>query len=746
MFSELSGYQVIHGCVAALVKCPGIARPPIANGVLSLMSGLADPSTCRSWETLAVDHKWIPTLLAVCERLDMSEKKPVLRFLGRWCEANGRTQYWLSQSSMARQCIESLQHLLVDLSQESPDCERRRQMASTYLRALGHLLVKVLGRSMCASDLKLIFRTLATGPGDANAALLNSDESAEYTLAARRMLSKVLLGSARHEVGGSFFSFDGQPAAIAALHFNRISEKGFTFSAWISPDRIVSNGPQHVLTQPMHSTVSLQQSSVPTTRQSSMAALPQLSEVEPKPTSGTILYLAAVNGDMLVVTHNYISQGIEIQVSFNGAMHHVRCSEGVVRPGQWHSISICYSPPKRGWSPFGSSNLHVYLNGVQTYKGSLPFLEPLQYRSCYIGGSPAFVPGSRSDADKLAARHGDGLARSFSGQIGSIRMFDGLLKTSELELLHHLGPMSTVQFRKPQAADPEIEASTLRQTPSEHPAASRGSSLRDDLSGLFQNSDLGSRLTLSLSGAATNGDVCHDTSPIGVCQAIVRENLHYSSSISALQGQSVVSLTRANAPKAAWETNDGRTRLEEAAQAWKMHGDVLAVTTTTIHQALHALGGLEPTLMLLHHLSWIGPAVPLAKEGPLGTDERAFDQRTMEHTPLPSFFMWLRDLVRGDPKHLAGIRAVNFVPLVASILQKHLQDPGMHLTLAAFRAMQAFQTAFDEQGGLLPAVYSDTSAFWSQVQHDLILNVSIWRHAEVGNQMEYLKEIHKVLC
>ncbi|KAJ1949215.1 hypothetical protein FBU59_001241, partial [Linderina macrospora] len=205
-------------------------------------------------------------------------------------------------------------------------------------------------------------------------------------------------------------------------------------------------------------------------------------------------------------------------------------------------------------------------------------------------------------------------------------------------------------------------------------------------------------------------------------------------------------MTRANAPKAVWETNDGRVRLSEAAQAWKMHGDVLAVTTTTIHQALHALGGLEPTLMLLHHLSWIGPAVPPAREGPLGTDESAFDQRSQDHTPLPSFFLWLRDIIRGDPKHLAGIRALNFVPLVASILQKHLQDPAMHLTIAAFRAMQAFQTAFDEQGGLLPAVYGDTSAFWSQVQHDLILNVSIWRHAEVANQIIYLKEIHKVLC
>ncbi|KAJ2866440.1 hypothetical protein GGI22_001285, partial [Coemansia erecta] len=137
---------------------------------------------------------------------------------------------------------------------------------------------------------------------------------------------------------------------------------------------------------------------------------------------------------------------------------------------------------------------------------------------------------------------------------------------------------------------------------------------------------------------------------------------------------------------------------------------------------------------------------PLTKEGPLGSEERAFDQTSLDGAPLPTFFFWLRNLMKGDPRHIVGIRSTNLVPLIAHVLQRQIKDPEPHLSVAALRAMQSFQTAFDKQGGLSPSVYTSTSSFWSQVQRELVLNFKIWRRADFVTQTAYLRNVHHILC
>ncbi|KAJ2326216.1 hypothetical protein GGI00_004811, partial [Coemansia sp. RSA 2681] len=85
-------------------------------------------------------------------------------------------------------------------------------------------------------------------------------------------------------------------------------------------------------------------------------------------------------------------------------------------------------------------------------------------------------------------------------------------------------------------------------------------------------------------------------------------------------------------------------------------------------------------------------------------------------------------------------------PLIAHILERLPHKLDGYITMAAFRAVQAFQVALDKQGGLLPAAYAETSQFWSQVQGDLLLNIKIWRKAESTTQYSYLKEVHRILC
>ncbi|KAJ2414486.1 hypothetical protein GGF47_005710, partial [Coemansia sp. RSA 2524] len=221
-------------------------------------------------------------------------------------------------------------------------------------------------------------------------------------------------------------------------------------------------------------------------------------------------------------------------------------------------------------------------------------------------------------------------------------MFDGLLRTSEIELLHHLGPAHASQLRKHQGLDLSVCASTLMQSLDQPLAASLATSVTKDIAGLFANGELGSRLILSLDAKATTGSTCLDLSPIGVCQAIVCENARYSNAAAAAtasaSNQTAVSLCPPHDANKPQDNSEDRLRMEEASQPWQMCGNVLAASTTTIHQLLSSIGGIESVLVLLYHLDWIGSAMPLARVGPLGSEERAFDQRMLERMPLPSFF------------------------------------------------------------------------------------------------------------
>ncbi|KAJ1946338.1 hypothetical protein GGF37_001230, partial [Kickxella alabastrina] len=735
-FSEISGYQTVHSCVARIIRHGSVSRLPVMRGVLALLSGSMDPYNCRALGLLRIDHNWIATATTVFAKMSVAERIPALRFVASWCEESSRAQWYWSQGGLVRHYIERMQLLLTELSEVSLSRQDRHACAVGYTKSLGRMLVSVMRMSTCASDLKLVFRTLVSGPGpldDGHALALEPDEITEYTAMVRRMLSLVLMRCARCPGGASYFSFDGRPASIQTPHFRRIPERGFTFAAWIHPDKIVArNDHNHLLAKQSFSTLSSLNAPRAGSRKRLADALSMLLSGgdEPRPTLATVLCLPATSGNELVISHDYVSQGIEMRVMAGGISHSLKCAEGSVTPGRWHLLAVCYAPPKRGWSPFGSSNLHIYVDGVLAHKSSIPFIDHSAYQACLVGGSP-------------------GTGHSyFSGRISAIRMFDGPLKSTEVELLHHLGPAHSSQLRKSQAFDPSVSIAALNQTCAKPAAASLSDTLGEDLATMFRTGDLSSRLIACLIPDATDRSICLDLSPIGISQSIVRKNITGSStaSLAANVAAGAIPLGQASQVPSTWENAEARARLVEAAEPWQMHGDVLSVTATGVHRALHSLGGLEVTLVLLYHLDWIGSASPPAKEGPLGSEESAFDQRTLDCAPLPSYFYWLRDLVRGHPWHLMGVRALNLVGLIGRTLQQQLRDPEAHLTMATLRAMQAFQTALDEQGGLLPTSYPGTSQLWSQVQHDLILNFEIWRRADVATQLLYLKEVHRALC
>ncbi|KAJ2889991.1 hypothetical protein GGI21_006347, partial [Coemansia aciculifera] len=253
-----------------------------------------------------------------------------------------------------------------------------------------------------------------------------------------------------------------------------------------------------------------------------------------------------------------------------------------------------------------------------------------------------------------------GLTLAFSGRMSNVRMFDGPLRASDVELLHHIGPMLATQFRKSQASDPTFLSAIFTQTRRPPASASLAETVVEDVAGVLRNGDLSSRLILCLDPSAIRGSVCLDLSPIGICQSIVRENLRYSKDmpVAAAQSTGVISL----GPSTESDEFDGaeaKQRLEVAAQPWQAIGDVEPVSTLTIHQSLYLLGGIEATLVLFYNLGWVGSATPPVREGPLGSEESTFDQRSLDRAPLPSLFYWLRDLVRGDPRHLLRIRALN---------------------------------------------------------------------------------------
>ncbi|KAJ2625433.1 hypothetical protein GGI25_000528 [Coemansia spiralis] len=695
LFADIRGYRIVQACVDAItIRYTTAACLSLAQGVMSLLSGIEVPIDDREWAELTLDHNWIPTISGLYPKLNILD--------------------W-------------------------------------------HMLVPVMSKSVSVSDLKLVFRTLASGPGgiDNRDFAISPTEISDYTLRLRRMLSFVLLKCAQEEPGESYFSFSGRPGAIYSPYFCRVPERGFTFMTWVYPDGKIYHGEQqqHLIFRRSYGALASLNNSENASMQCSASSTPvraASNRMSGRTSIGTVLYLSAGHNGSLCILYNFVLHRIDIRVTVNGTLHTIKCADGLVPLSKWSSIAVCYMPAKRGWSPFGSSNLHIYVNGELSHKGSVPFIDYTDYRTCYIGGSPSpeLTLSSAPDSKATDATTLDN-TQPFYGRIATIRMFDGCLKLSEIEALHYLGPKNTSQLRQSQMADPDISLASLRHIPMKGPPEASTGNIISEVAGIFKSADLSGRLILCISANATYNKTCMDLSPIGICQAIVRANMQYSKSLPSSSGSSehdVILLGQPNASKGAWDMTETKAHLKESVQPWVMVGDVLPINSLTIHQAMHLLGGIEAALVFLYHLEWIGPPVPPAKEGPLGSEESTFDQRSLDSAPLPAFFYWLRNLARGDPQNLVGIRSTNMVSLMAHVLQQQLSDPSSYLSAAVLRAMQSFQVAFDKQGGLLSPVYASTSSFWSQVQRDLILNFKVWRRADFTTQLAYLREAHHILC
>ncbi|KAJ2160579.1 hypothetical protein GGF46_002175, partial [Coemansia sp. RSA 552] len=740
-FSSMEGYRIVHECAMSVVDRSPDACGPIFEGVLALLSGVMDSAKCRAWRGLEIDRHWLLTAVSLYSRLPLAACAPALRFIAHWCEEDRRARWWWSQSTIARQAIERLQALFPELALAFVQVAKRRNYVAAFLRYLEGMLAAVVSMSTCAADLKLILQTLVPGGSGGSAGdpvvKLEESEVADYTAAVRRTMSSVLFKCARSEAGQSYFDFDGRPAALHMPHFRRIPEQGFTFAAWICPDLDAQQRPehQHLLAAKSYTALSSAASPGSLSQRHSTVALPLLfaGKDEASGALSTVLHLVASGKNEVVVAHSRATQGLELHVTADDTPHRVKCAAGIIDSKRWHSLTICYAPAKRGWSPFGTSNLHIYVDGAQVYKGSLPYVDYSTYRECYIGGSPA--------------AESRGITSSFSGRISGVRMFDGLLRTSEIELLHCLGPALSSQLHKQQASDPTVASSALSQTSDQSLPASFSPSLPRDVARLFLSGELGSRLILCLDADTASESSCMDLSPIGICQSIVRENLRYGS--SPHDGDSsrseIIPLCPQRGDADGSAGPEDRVRAERASRRWQICGTVLAMHTRRIHQLMGCLGGIESIFILVYRLDWIGPAVPAVKEGPLGSEESIFDQRVLERLPLPSFFYLLRDLVRGNPQLLASVLSFNAVPLIARIVQQQ-RDLAPHLNIAALRAAQAFQVVLDAQGGLLPSVYSETSQLWCQVQREIVFNLRIWRRAEVGAQLQYLREMLHQLC
>ncbi|KAJ2079660.1 hypothetical protein H4R24_003630 [Coemansia sp. RSA 988] len=740
-FASIGGYRITHTCTTRIAQHTIEASAPVAKGVMALLTGVMDASTRRTWIRQKIDRHWIPTLVALYPKLPLLVCISILRIVAQWSEESSSARWWWSQSTIVRLSVERLQMLLSEVSTLFALPADRRDCVSSYMNHLQSMLVAVMGMSTNASDVKLLLRTLVSGIDTACdlQTALPSLEAAEYTAAVRRMLSDALIKCAQGSTGQNYFAFDGSTAFLSQPYFRRISERGFTFSAWVRSHRPASESiRQHLLPVGSFGVSSAASSGVEGLCYSPPALSQVLAsdDVNVSNVLGTVLHLTCSGDSSVLIEHDRVAQGLTLQIVVDGAHHLIRCAEGRIDPGHWHSLTFCYAPAKRGWSPFGASNIHIYLDGIQVYKGSHPYINHATYRACHIGGRPV------SDSDTQVQR----TSGSFAGHIAAVRMFDGVLRTSEIELLHHLGPAHATQLRRSQAAAPGPHEATLLQTSGTLVAASRSTSLRKDITGLFVNGELEGRLILALDSSASDGRTCDDLSAIGICQSIARSNARnsHAPATEAAGGPGVVSRATSKGAGQLLTSPADKVRMEEASRPWLFCGSVLAIEAVTIHRLLHSLGGVESVLVFLQHLDWLGAATRPAM-GPLGSDEGIFDQRVLECMPLPSFFYFLRDLIRGDPRHLLRIQSFNMVPLLARVLQQR-DDLPSHLTMAALRAMQAFQAALDSQGGRLPAVYADVSSFWSQVQQYLILNLRIWRQADVDTQLLYLNEMQRQLC
>ncbi|KAJ2568751.1 hypothetical protein IW140_003634 [Coemansia sp. RSA 1813] len=751
-FVRLGGYKAMHASIDAITQNDtAVACLPLVEGVMALLSGVDVPYSCRDWTKRNLDTDWMPTMILLYLKLSLSDCILVHQFIEKWCKGDSHVCWNWSQSTIARQSIERLQHLFTDIQHLELEKSKRHDCIAAYLKSLGRMLVVVMGKSMCVSDLKLVMRTLTSGPGGSTATSemsASTDEISEFTLMVRRMLSLVLLRCAEGEVGGSYFSFNGCAGALYSSNFYRIPERGFTFTAWIYPENVAHQNDQqhHLLLKRSHGALQSLESSANVSQHYSTSSTPT-PQRDRIGSSGTVMYLCAGGSGGFHVLYDFALQRIEIQVTEGDSRHIVKCEDILVAANKWTSLAVCYTPSKRGWSPFGSSNLYVYADGELASKSSIPFIDNTLYRACYIGSSPVLHPADHHiDSELLTTSY------PFCGRIANIRVFDGPLRTSEIEALHYLGPANSSQFWQSQASDPDMTVSLLNQIIGGAPPKSNGSgkNIVRDVADLFKNGDIDSRLILSIGANATHGRVCIDLCPIGICQAIARANMQRTSGDRSSSNidptLEVISLEQPNAPKGTWDTAETKARLEDASRPWLMLGDVLPVNTMTIHQSVHLLGGIETALIFLYHLDWIGPALPLAKEGPLGSEERAFDQTSLDCAPLPTFFYWLRNLIKCDPRHMVGIKSTNLVSLIAHVLQQQIKDPGPHLSVAVLRAMQSLQTAFDKQGGLSSPAYTTTSSLWSQVQRELVLNFKIWRRADFATQTAYLRNVHYILC
>ncbi|KAJ2847470.1 hypothetical protein IWW36_003842, partial [Coemansia brasiliensis] len=531
------------------------------------------------------------------------------------------------------------------------------------------LVAAVMSLSTCASDVKLLLRAIASGLGEDTA------EAAKCTLMMRQTLSQAFIRCAQKEPGSSYFIMNH--ATLHAPYFRRISEHGFTFSLWLWPEL-----PSSV--QQKHSPIeqrALSLAAISDTRHLVAASLQV-----PKD-RGMILNLGTSNDDGVRIVYNYSTESIELCIKADGSS--ISCSDKLVCANRWHSLVLCYAPLKRGWSPFGSSNVQLYIDGTQAYKGAIPYIDCTAYRTSTLG--------------------------KIQGRLASIRMFDGLLRAGEVELLHHLGPRHSSQLRKQQVLEPNVHWSTLMQLPNTPLSSSLSPSVLKDISELFSSGNLSSRLLLSLDANAVTETSCLDLSPIGICQAVVCENLQFEEHAPA---------------SSTLKEGSNRARMAESAQPWQIRGDLLAINAVTVHQLLPCVGGVETMFLFLLHLSWIGSSAPL-------------DTNDQSDKPLELFFYLLRDLLRGNPQLLPNIKSR--VLWISQVIQCLPELPN-HLTMGVLRAMQSFQTALDIQGGRLPSMYAETSLLWSQIQREMILNFCIWRQASMECQLQYLKEIQRLLC
>ncbi|KAJ2800266.1 hypothetical protein H4R20_004125, partial [Coemansia guatemalensis] len=342
-FASIGGYRITHTCAKRIAQSAREASAPVAEGVMALLTGVMDTATRRTWAQLKIDWHWIPTLVALYRKLPLLECISILRIVAQWSEESSSARWWWSQSTIVRQSIERLQILLSEISTILALPADRRDCVASYMRYLQSMLVAVMGMSTNASDVKLLMRTLVSGIDAARdpRTVLPAPEAAEYTLAVRRTLSAALIRCAQGGTGQSYFVFDGKASFLSQPYFRRISEHGFTFSAWVRADRPARKGAhQHLLPAGSFGIVSGASSGLVSPRHS----LPALSQILAREDAGvsnvlgTVLHLTCSGESSVLLEHDWVAQGFTLQIVADGVHHLARCAEGRIDPDRWHSL------------------------------------------------------------------------------------------------------------------------------------------------------------------------------------------------------------------------------------------------------------------------------------------------------------------------------------------------------------------------------------------------------------------------